>query len=383
MEMKVAIFTDTYEPQVNGVARTLKRWADYLGGKGVSYRVFAPDTSHSQEYTENIHRFKSLPFWLYPECRLALPKPSYIKTELENFQPDLIHIATPFNIGLTGLYYAKKMNLPIVGSYHTHFDQYLDYYKLSFLSPFVWKYLHWFHQSFKTTYVPSFQTKRELERHGFTNINLWRRGVDSQHYRPLEGRETLKRHFNIQAPHLLTYVGRLAPEKGLDVLMKTTRLLPGWLNKDVHWLIVGDGPLYDAMKAKAPANMTFAGYQQGVMLSEIYASSSLFVFPSQTETFGNVVLESLSCGTPAIVARAGGVLEIVEHDKTGLLCQPGDPASFKDAIVRLLTDQDLLSSMRIAAREEAMRRSWDDVFEQLLNDYKEAIGGMPSMANYA
>jgi glycosyltransferase involved in cell wall biosynthesis len=371
--MKVAIFTDTYVPQVNGVAQTLKRWTDYMEDQGVNYRLFAPDTTEQQDYSESIRRFFSLPFWLYPECRLALPKFSKIKTELEAFQPDLIHIATPFNIGLTGLYYGKKMNIPIVGSYHTHFDQYLDYYKLSFLSPFIWKYMRWFHQSFRKTFVPSIQTKKELEDHGFINLALWTRGVDSEQFQPIFAKTIDNGMLPIDAPYLLTYVGRLAPEKGLDILMDVTKRIPPHLNKHIHWLMVGNGPLFEQLKKQAPANMTFTGYQSGTVLSQIYARSSLFIFPSKTETFGNVVLEALSSGTPAVVSKAGGVQGIVDHEKTGVVCEPDNPQAFADAIIRLLSNPVKLSIMSKNARQEALTHSWDEVFKKLLLDYHSAI----------
>ncbi|MGR9049838.1 glycosyltransferase family 4 protein [Halobacillus faecis] len=380
--MKVAIFTDTYVPQVNGVARTLKRWTEYLEKKRIPYRVYAPEVRSNEEYLDHIHRFNSVPFWLYPECRLALPNVMKIKRDLTDFQPDLIHIATPFNLGLAGLHFGKKMGIPLVGSYHTHFDQYLDYYKLSFLSPFVWKYMQWFHQPFKKTLVPSLHTKRELELHGLHNIGLWQRGVDHQHFSPAHRDDSVKKHFKIDAPILLSYVGRLAPEKGLGTLMNVAKALPHDINKNIHWLIVGDGPLRNHLQSVAPHNMTFAGYQDGESLARIYASSTLFVFPSATETFGNVVLESLSSGTPVIAANAGGVKEILDHGKTGWLCTPNDDHSFTQGILDLLSDQEKLTAMRIQARQEALRRSWEEIFEQLMRDYKEAVGDV-ELASFA
>ena len=153
--MKIAIFTDTFYPDINGVARTLKRFTDYLDHQNIEFKVFAPETTTNEYISENIHRFKSLSFFLYPECRLALPNVLHIKAELQNFSPDIIHVATPFNLGLCGVYYAKKLNIPLVGSYHTDFDQYLQYYDLQFLSKWVWKYMAWFHAPFQKIFVPS------------------------------------------------------------------------------------------------------------------------------------------------------------------------------------------------------------------------------------
>ncbi|WP_226579554.1 glycosyltransferase family 4 protein [Halobacillus litoralis] len=371
--MKVAIFTDTYTPQVNGVAKTLERWTKYLKKQNIDYRLFTPHIRGCHSNSEEIRTSLSLPFWLYPECRLALPKPSKIRAALEAFQPDLIHIVTPFTMGLTGLYFGKKMDIPMVGSYHTHFHQYLDYYRLSFLSRYNWKYMRWFHKSFQITFVPSEETRRHLETQGFMDIKLWKRGVDSYFFHPYQNEESIRRIYKIEEPYILSYVGRLAREKGLDVLMQTAEKLPHSIKQNVHWIIVGNGPMYRKLKQNAPTNMTFTGYQENERLSQIYACSDLFVFPSATETFGNVVLESLASGTPAIVARSGGVQEIVQDGITGYLCEAEQSDSFVSAISTLLSQPALRKEMSRAARTYAQSQRWDLIFDQLLLDYQETV----------
>ncbi|MGZ4161429.1 MAG: glycosyltransferase, partial [Neobacillus sp.] len=153
--MRIAIFTDTFHPDINGVARTLKQFTAYLEDQNIAYKIFAPD-SHSNEYVStHIHRFKSFSFFLYPECRLAFPNLLRIRSELQDFSPDIIHVVTPFNIGFAGVYLAKKLNIPLVGSYHTNFDYYLQFYDLQFLSKILWKYMSWFHRPCKKLFVPS------------------------------------------------------------------------------------------------------------------------------------------------------------------------------------------------------------------------------------
>ncbi|MFC0524281.1 glycosyltransferase family 4 protein [Pontibacillus salicampi] len=378
--MKIAIFTDTFTPQVNGVARTFQRFVDYLDEQGIEYRLFVPDAKEEDLFSNQVHRFTSIPFYLYPECRFSFPNMSHIRKQLESFQPDLIHIATPFNIGLSGLYYGKKLGIPIVGSYHTHFDRYLQYYDLQFLSKWIWKYMRWFHQSFQTTFVPSYETKEELLQHGFRDIGIWSRGVDCSTFKPY--RHTgLKARYGIKERHILSYVGRLAPEKDLRTLMDTARQLPENMKQKVHWVLVGDGPMAEELKKEAPDNMTFTGYLSGEDLAEVYSASSLFVFPSTTETFGNVVLESLACGTPAIGAKAGGVQEIITPDKTGALCAPGNVGDFVQTISELIGNELELRRMSYEAREFALKRSWEAIFEDLLYQYEQAIGlEKPSVA---
>ncbi|MFC4321639.1 glycosyltransferase family 4 protein [Litchfieldia salsa] len=370
---KIAIFTDTYAPDVNGVARTLKRLTTYLEKQGVEYRVFAPESTSQTIFEHQIHRFISLPFFLYPECRLGLPNLPSIKSELQLFKPDLIHIATPFNIGLTGLHYAKKMNIPVVGSYHTNFDQYLNYYELQFLSKVLWKYMHWFHRPFKRIFVPSKETLTDLKKHGFTNLSIWPRGIDCNLFHPNHSREVFLNKYQIKSTYILTYVGRLSPEKDVTTLIEIAMAIPNYLHDQIQWLIVGDGPSKDEMMKTAPPNMTFTGFLNGEELAEVYACSDLFIFPSPTETFGNVVLESLACGTPVIGANSGGVKSIIQHERNGLLCNPNQVDEFVSAILKLINDGHYRKEMGLAGRSYALTQSWDVIFDNLLTEYIEIL----------
>ncbi len=372
--MKIAIFTDTFAPDVNGVAKTLKRFTNYLDSKGMEYRVFAPESTSKDLFTSQVHRFASLPFFLYPECRLALPNMLSVKAELQKFKPDLIHVATPFNIGLCGLHYAKKLDIPVVGSYHTDFDKYLEYYDLQFLTKVLWSYMRWFHRPLRKIFVPSTDTQNHLKKHGFTNTSIWARGVDCSVFHPAASySKQLKNKYNIKEKFVLSYVGRLAPEKDVALLPEIQASLPASIRDDVHWLLVGDGPLKQELHKKAPANMTFAGFQSGQSLAEVYAGSDLFVFPSATETFGNVVLESLASGTPVVGANAGGVKTIIKQGLTGHLCSPNDAASFAAAVTSLLMDEEKREQMSFAGRQYALEQSWDAIFGKLLNDYESAL----------
>ncbi|WP_273128882.1 glycosyltransferase family 4 protein [Metabacillus sp. HB246100] len=371
--MKIAIFTDTFAPDVNGVARTLKRLTDYLEKNGYEFRVFAPESTKESMFTSHIHRFTSLPFFLYPECRLALPNMMHVKAELQRFKPDLIHVATPFNIGLCGLHYGKKLNIPIVGSYHTDFDQYLEYYDLQFLSKVLWKYMHWFHKPLRKIFVPSHTTLDQLKRKGFSNLRIWGRGVDCTLFQPSYSKEEIMNKYSIKEKYVLSYVGRLAPEKDIETLMNVTSELPEPIRQQVHWLIVGDGPSKEDMVKRARENITFAGYLNGSELAKVYAASDLFVFPSPTETFGNVVLEALASGTPVVGANSGGVKNIIKHDVNGILCEPKNVETFTRAITKLLTNETIRNEMQVEARQYALTQTWDCIFEGLLHDYEDTL----------
>ncbi|WP_066320255.1 glycosyltransferase family 1 protein [Bacillus sp. FJAT-29814] len=371
--MKIAIFTDTFDPDINGVAQTLKRLTNYFAEQKITFKVFAP-TSNGEEYiSAHIHRFTSLPFFLYPECRLAVPNLLEIKSIVEDFSPDLIHVATPFSIGLCGVYLAKKCNIPLVGSYHTNFDRYLQYYGMPYLSKIVWKYMHWFHRPFEKIFVPSIDTYQQLKQHGFTNLEIFPRGVDCKLFHPDYDTVAVKSLYRSQGKHLLTYVGRLAPEKDPETLLAVAKSMPAELNEKIQWLIIGDGPLREKLEAQAPTNVIFTGYLNGKSLAQAYSASDLFVFPSSTETFGNVVLEALASGIPVIGANSGGVKNIIKSGENGILCTPGNVEEFTKAIIHLINNSSIRKQMGMAGRNYALTQSWNRIFENLIWQYTEVI----------
>ncbi|MEK8130992.1 glycosyltransferase family 1 protein [Paenibacillus filicis] len=376
--MRVALFTDTYVPDVNGVAKTLGRLVNDLESRGAVCKVFAPDGgTGGDEDRRRVERFYSIPFLLYPECRMALPGPVHLRKTLRAFQPDLIHLATPFNLGLMGLSYAKRHRIPVVASYHTHFDHYLAFYKLQWMEPVLWKYMQWFHQDCRKIYVPSESCRRHLEEKGLAPLEIWPRGVETASFHPRGGRDETLASRNISPDKfVILYVGRLAPEKSIDVLMGTFDSLPASIRACSHLIVAGDGPLYKPLTERygGEADITFTGFEQGEALRELYAAADVFLFPSATETFGNVVLEAMASGTPVIGAAAGGVADSIEHGKTGLLCVPGDTADFARAVCRIFSDRGLAGELAGQAHSYSLRQSWDAIFSRLYASYQEAAG---------
>lgn len=377
--MRVALFTDTFLPDVNGVARTLGRWVDYLESQGITCRVFAPTSENEtgSDYNDSlVERFYSIPFLLYPEVKLAIPNPLSIKKTLQEFKPDIIHCATPFNLGLYGLHYAKKHKIPFVASYHTHFDQYLQYYKIQWVEGMLWRYLGWFHQTCRRIYVPSMSTLHYLEDRGFENLEVWSRGVDVSRFHPDVDRDAILRDAGADpSKRALLYVGRLAPEKSVDVLLEAYEALPERWKANTQLILAGDGPLYKELTEsyKDREDILFLGFLGGQRLSDLYAAADLFVFPSATETFGNVVLEAMASGTPVIGAAAGGVQDTVSHMKTGWLCPVGDAPAFAEAMTTLLDNPEQLQAMSQAGRSYSEQQSWDSIFGRLLDSYRHII----------
>lgn len=386
--MRVALFTDTFLPDVNGVARTLGRWVDYLESHGATCRVFAPqsDNGSGSDYNSSmVERFYSIPFLLYPECKLAIPNPISIKKTLQEFKPDIIHCATPFNLGLYGLHYAKKHKIPVVASYHTHFDQYLQYYKIQWVEGMLWRYLGWFHQTCRKIYVPSMSTLDYLRDRGFSNLEVWSRGVDVSRFHPDVDRDAVLRRAGANPDKFsLLYVGRLAPEKSVDVLVEAYEKLPARLKGQTELILAGDGPLYKEMAEtyKDRTDMRFLGFVEGRELADLFAAADLFVFPSATETFGNVVLEAMASGTAVIGAKAGGVQDTVRHMENGWLCPVGDSSAFADAITTLLDNGDLRRQISAAGREYSTLQTWDSIFSRLLNSYRQVAPEEGDLSNH-
>ncbi|GAX88868.1 glycosyltransferase family 4 protein [Effusibacillus lacus] len=372
--MRIALFTDTFAPQVNGVTMTLNRLVNYWERKGIEFLVFAPDDAERVEDTDHIRRVLSFPFPLYPECRIPLSRYAKIEKQLLEFKPDLLHLVTPFTLGLIGLRFGQRHNVPMVASYHTNFDQYLDYYRLSFLKKMLWSYLNWFHSNCERTYCPSSATKEILEANGIPNVEIWSRGIDASRYQPQNRNPHIREKYGIDdSKLLLLYVGRMAPEKDIDILLESFHSLPQDVADRVHLMMVGDGPLMSKIQQQQETSITWTGFLRGRELAEMYASCDLFVFPSSTETFGNVALEAMASGLPVVGVEAGGVLDIVTHMKNGLLCHARSVESFREGIALLVRNDNLRLQMAHFARIQAVRRDWDSVFDRLAKSYLSVL----------
>lgn len=372
--MRIALFTDTFSPQVNGVTMTLDRLVRYWESHGVEYLIFAPDDWDQIADSEQIRRVLSLPFPLYPECRISLSRYANIEKQLLNFKPDLLHLVTPFTLGLIGHRFGQRHKVPMVASYHTNFDQYLDYYRLPFLKKMLWSYVSWFHSHCERNYCPSTATKNVLEENGIGNVEIWSRGVDPKQYGRQFQNPRIREKYGIdRSKLLLLYVGRVAPEKDIDVLLESYRTLPQDVVERVHLIVVGDGPYLSTINRQEYPPITWTGFLRGRELAEIYASSNLFVFPSSTETFGNVALEAMASGLPVVGVESGGVTDIISHMKNGVLCHPRSVESFREGINLLVRHDHLRLQMAYFARAEALKRNWNSIFDRLMKSYHSVI----------
>ncbi len=370
--MRIAICTDTFLPQVNGVTNTLDKLLNYLEKEGHEYKVFAPEDEKEYNY-HNVKRFKSVKFLLYPECRFSLPNYFKLNEYLDIFKPELIHLVTPFNIGIGGLRYALRNNIPLVSSYHTHFTRYLSYYNLTFLENLIWKYFKWFHSFCSVNYCPSRETMLELKKQDIKNMELWDRGIDTDFFKPENRSSFLRNTYGINNKIVMLFVGRFAAEKDIEVLVNAFNILNKKYKDKIHLLLTGDGPLYSKLEKEVPDNVTFTGYKKGADLAEIYASADIFTFPSSTETYGNVVLEAMASGLPAVCADRGGVLENCINGKNSVIFRHNDSKDMALKISTLVENENFRLQMGLEGRKHTLEKSWDKVLERLVNSYINVI----------
>ena len=370
--MRIAFFTDTFLPQINGVAKTLSKFVDYMEKHNIDYRIFAP-SFHDQELHNNVLRSRSFKFVLYPQCRLSVPNYFSIARELDEFNPDIIHVVTEFNMGLCGLRYAKSRNIPVVSSYETNISQYLEYYNLKFLESPSWKYFKWFHNKCDINYCPSMATVNLLKEHGFANPDIWERGIETDMFSPDFRDVNLRKSMGIDDKVVFLYVGRVSPEKDLDLFIKTAKRLNKKNTDKVHFVIVGDGPSLKDLKEAAPSNMTFTGFLKGKDLSAMYASSDVFLFTSPTETLGFVILEAMASGHALVSCNAGGVSDNLIDGYNGIACREKNAEDFYRGAEKVLLDEEFRKTLSRNARTFALTKSWNSTFDRLIGSYHELI----------
>lgn len=368
--LRLALFTDTYTPQVNGVARTLDRLAAAVKARGGEIRVFTPSDPES-ESLPHVQRYASTPFWAYKQLRISVPSAKAMREHVQDFSPTIAHVATPFGVGLAGRRVARELNIPIVSSYHTSFSAYSKHYGLGAMSGPLWSFQRWFHNSTLRTYCPSNAIADELKEHAFENTAIWSRGVDANLFSPSFRSESLRNSMGANDDTLVvTYVGRLAAEKGLDVAAAAVRLATSRRPGRIVFLCVGDGPFENDVRKMAPDGSWLPGKLTGTRLSEAYASGDVFIFPSITDTFGNVIVEAMASGMPVLGANFGATRELVGKDR-GWLVEPGDVDGFAQALVDLVDNPALRASPRDNALAFARANTWDRIWDGLIGDYLE------------
>jgi glycosyltransferase involved in cell wall biosynthesis len=364
--MRIAIFTETFLPKWDGIANTLCYLLDHLADREHQSLMFAPEGAPAHYANTRIVGLPSFTFPLYRDLKLVPPLVS-VANELAAFRPDVVHLVNLASLGVVGMRHARELGVPVVASYHTDMPAYVRLYGMGLLESTVWAYFRWLHNQADLTLCPSSYTKKQIERHGFERVAVWGRGVDTQRFAPGQADAAWRRRLSGGQPSrtLLLYVGRLATEKRIDWIRPVLDMLP-----DVALGVVGDGPLRAELEDTFRGTPThFTGYLGGEELAQAYASADLFVFPSPSETFGNVVLEAMASGLPVVAAGAGGPVDHVQHGDNGFLSDPEDPADFAALVWRCVSDVDARRSMAQTARAYAETQTWQRILDGLLAHY--------------
>jgi glycosyltransferase involved in cell wall biosynthesis len=372
--VRIALVSDTYTPQINGVTTVLRRIMRALRDARHAVAIVAPAYPGGHPDAADELRLPSVALPPYPAIRLSLPAFGRVAEFLDRFAPDLVHVVTEGPLGVMGRRYAVRRHRPLVTSYHTHFPRYCRHYGVAALEPVVWRFLTWFHGAAVLTQTPGEQAQAELAAHGLSRALVWGRGVDTGHFHHERRDWRFRRRLGIADGDVaVLHVGRLAAEKNLDTLVHAWTTVRDSLGPRVRFVIAGDGPLGSRLSAAMPWAIRF-GFLETRLLATLYASCDLCVLPSATETCGLVALEAMASGLPVVAADAGGFRESVAQGRTGFLVSPHDAVGFAGAIARLALNAPLRRRMSAEARLAAVAR--DSALEDaaLFDQYRRALG---------
>jgi glycosyltransferase involved in cell wall biosynthesis len=368
--MRVAIFTETFLPKIDGVVTRVVRTLEQLRDLGHEALIFAPHAPPPEVAGHRVVPVPAISFrpW-YPELFLGLPRPR-LGRELDAFAPDVVHVVNPVILGLWGTMVANQRDLPLLASYHTDITQYAVHLKLPFLSPISRVFLRDVHNRAHVNLCTSQPMVNSARGLGIRRVRLWRKAVDTVRYHPSKRDPEMRARLSGGHPEapLLLYVGRVSAEKRLDWLYAPVTRLPG-----VRLAVIGSGPAEAAMRARfADTPTTFMGYMTGEELAKAYASADVLAFPSDTETLGFVAMEAMASGVPAVGARAGGVPDVIRHEENGLMFTPGDLGDLTEQLRRLIADPLLRARLGRTARADMEQWSWRAATEGLVRYYELA-----------
>jgi glycosyltransferase involved in cell wall biosynthesis len=374
-QFNMAHFTDTFY-EINGVALSLKGQMESARQTRKEYTIITCDTK-KRPTQPGVQNFSPIGVLQLPEYReQKLFHPPFLEIIDYCYLRNFTHImaATPGPLGLTAMAIARILRLPLWGTYHTALPQYAQYLTEDpMIVQLMWKYIVWFYNQMDLIFVPSRSTAEELQERGINGdkMRIFPRGVDLQRFHPAKRNGFLESRYQVRDGVKLLYVGRVSKEKNLEILARVFKNLVR-NHAGVHLVVVGDGPYLEEMQQElAGTPCTFTGYLQGEELAAAYASCDLFVFPSTTDTFGNVVLEAQASGLPVIVTDSGGPRENLIPGETGLVIQGDSEETLFGAIQRLLDHPERLKEMGLTARRNMEERSFDNAFQATWRLFEE------------
>lgn len=363
--MKIAIVTEAFLPQVNGVTNSVLRLLEYSKSQGHEVLIIAPESEGAPSHYLG-YKIKHVPSVSMKKLIPVGVPSKFLEPLLEGFSPDVIHLASPIFLGHYVTKIAKRLQIPTVSIYQTDIAGFARHYGLTIAHSTLWRWISRIHQNSDLTLAPSEWSCRELENNGVGNVRLWKRGVNLENFQPSRRDESLRTELSQNgAKTIIGYVGRLANEKRIDDLA----ILDA--QSDIQLVIVGVGPA-EAKFRKSLPNALFVGYQSGLELARYVASFDLFVHTGKHETFCQSIQEALASGVPVIGPNSGGPVDLINHGVTGLLIDTANPLELLAAVDKLRRSTDF-TAMRTAAREAVQHRTWDYINSQLMDHYLDAI----------
>ena len=405
--MKVAILTETFLPQINGIVRTIEKIVHYLEDHGHEVMVVTLGEGVTEYSNSKVIRIPGVKLAFYKELHLVAPKEPWLKSlfekledfgpvqlpfatlqalipsphpevekALKDFNPDIIHLATPATLGAIGYYYVEKMGIPCLSTFHTDLAAYTQQYNIPYFKAVINSVNKFIYNRTNRVLAPSPSSKKQLEAIGIENVGVFGRGVDTELYNPNKANKSILKDYGLDPDKLtILYVGRVAEEKSLPILAEAFKKLD-----NAQLLIVGDGPARPLLESELEGTLhAFTGVKKGEELAELYASADVFAFPSKTETFGQVVLEAMASGLPVLGFESPGVSDLIIHEKTGYLADSECFDSFSEYLSKLVSNNKLREDFAKAGREEALKRTWQQVLNGLFDEYSQVANSTSSV----
>jgi glycosyltransferase involved in cell wall biosynthesis len=377
--LNLVLVTETYSPEINGVAMTLGHLVHGLARHGHQVSVIRPRQRAEQGATAlqvdgpvTQHLLPGLPIPGYPLLRFGLPAGGRLRRLWHRSRPDLVHIATEGPLGWSALNAAHALGLPVTSSFHTNFHHYTHDYRFSWLFSLTAKWLRHFHNRTLRTFAPTRELCDELTADGYRNLRVLSRGVDTGHFHPARRDPAQRLAWGAAGDNpVVIHTGRLAREKNYGLVIRAFDAMRA-ANPRCRFVVVGDGPLRAMLAARLPY-VRFTGFVDRATLAAHYASGDIYLHASMTETYGNVAAEALASGLAFAGYDYAAAHELVRHGENGLLLPPGDESAFLAAAVRLATGPALVARLRAGAAAAVAARSWDNVVAQFAADLAEAV----------
>lgn len=374
--LRIALVTETYPPDINGVAHTVSKIVEGLRARGHELMLVRPRNHSDHEaavdsrYQEVLVRGAPIP--MYKQLRMGLPAQGALQKLWLKQRPDLVHIATEGPLGWSASRAARKLKIPTSSDFRTNFHAYSQFYGFGWLKGAIVAYMRKFHNATHCTMVPTQGLMVELSKIGFDRLMVVPRGVDTENFSPEKRDESMRQGWGATADtQVLLSVGRLAVEKNLDIVVRCFKSLQA-KGLPVKLIIVGDGPLRHALERSVPEAI-FAGTRTGLDLAKHYASADLFIFPSLTETFGNVTIEAMASGLAVVAYNHAAAGQLIEHQRNGMVLAPNQEEQLFEAAQILVEDPVLRNNMRVAARQTAVDRDWSSVITRTEGIFRSLI----------